>query len=534
MRSFFFTILATCLLVSCSQKSIIEYPDSETSNDFISIYSIEKTDTATILRGNVYHRPNYWVSISSGTTLKGKETGKEYKLLSSPDYELDKEIFMPDSGTLPFTLFFEPIDNKDIHLDYIEDGRTDIAGLSLESKKGKYLTKIRGTVKDYPEASRLILAPYNTDARVNKWISVPIVDGSFSYDLISDYIEPYEIIFWNEYIGGGWMPFYFFSDNDEVTITCYPGSEEKRYDAIATATSNKGLLWYNAEIRDKIDYSEIRKEEIKLQEEDKYFTPEMTALFEQARAEKDRDKQMKLYDIINDHLNNGSGFGLTEEAKIVQSKYEELSRQHKELEMAYLNEGNPGLSHYFVLAERIMYARDMEKAQPYIDLYNNKYASLFPDNPLTEKLQLKIGSSKLQHGGQYIDFTAPDIHGNAYTLSDLIESKVAIIDLWASWCGPCRRHSIELIPIYEEFKDKGFTIVGIARESKNTKAMEKAIEQDKYPWINLVELNDEGKIWQKYGAGNGGGIIIMVNRKGEVIAVNPSTEEVREKLAEYI
>lgn len=534
MKVFIIPILTAFLLVSCTQKSIIEYPDSTTSSDYISIYSIEKKDTATILRGNVYNRPNYWVSIASNTKLKGQETGKEYKLLSSPDYELDKEVFMPESGTLPFTLFFEPIDDKDIHLDYMEDGRTDIAGLSLEKKKGKYLTKIRGTVKDYPEASRLILATYNTDARVNKWISVPIVNGTFSYDLTSDYIEPYEIIFWNEYTGGGWMPFYIFSDNDEVNIICYPKDKEQRYDATATATSNKELFRYNTEMRDKFDYSEIREEDKKLQEENNYFTAEMNALFEQARAEEDRDKQMKLYDIINNHLNNGSGFGLTEEAKAIQRKYEELSKQYDEQEMNYLTQDNPGLSNYFILAQRIMYARDMDKAQPYIDLYNTKYASLFTDHPLTEKIQLKIGSSNLKHGGQYIDFTAPDIHGNEYTLSDLIESKVAIINLWASWCGPCRRHSIELIPVYEEFKDNGFTIVGIARENKDTKAMEKAIEQDKYPWINLVELNDKGKIWQKYGAGNGGGIIVMVNRKGEVIAVNPSTEEVRKKLAEYL
>lgn len=60
--------------------------------------------------------------------------------------------------------------------------------------------------------------------------------------------------------------------------------------------------------------------------------------------------------------------------------------------------------------------------------------------------------------------------------------------------------------------------------------MEKAIKQDQYPWLNLVELNDRQNLWNKYGAGNGGGIIVMVDREGTVIAVNPSTEEIRAKL----
>ena len=108
-----------------------------------------------------------------------------------------------------------------------------------------------------------------------------------------------------------------------------------------------------------------------------------------------------------------------------------------------------------------------------------------------------IASMNVKVGGSYIDFTAPDLEGNMVKLSDQIKGKVALIDLWASWCGPCRRLSSSMIPVYETFKDKGFTVVGIARENNNTDAMKKAIEQDKYPWLNLVELNDKGNIWEE-------------------------------------
>ena len=58
--------------------------------------------------------------------------------------------------------------------------------------------------------------------------------------------------------------------------------------------------------------------------------------------------------------------------------------------------------------------------------------------------------------------------------------------------------------------------------------MKAAISKDGYPWLNLVELGDAGKIWQKYGAGNGGGMIVLVDRNGTIVSVNPSPEEIME------
>lgn len=145
-----------------------------------------------------------------------------------------------------------------------------------------------------------------------------------------------------------------------------------------------------------------------------------------------------------------------------------------------------------------------------------------------------ISLEKAEVGKHYPDFTAPDLKGNMHTLSDLIDGKFAVIDLWASWCGPCRRHSMELIPVYEKWKDKGFTVVGIARENSSTEAMESSIKTDGYPWLNLVELNDAANIWNKYNAGNAGGKIVFVSPSGIVMAINPDAEQVDSLLNQLI
>ncbi len=48
-----------------------------------------------------------------------------------------------------------------------------------------------------------------------------------------------------------------------------------------------------------------------------------------------------------------------------------------------------------------------------------------------------------------------------------------------------------MIPIYEKYKNNGFMILGIAREFKNTLAFENALEREKFPWLNLIELDDK-------------------------------------------
>ena len=144
------------------------------------------------------------------------------------------------------------------------------------------------------------------------------------------------------------------------------------------------------------------------------------------------------------------------------------------------------------------------------------------------------GFHSVKPGGHYVEFEAPDLEGRVVNVSEVIKGKIAIIDLWASWCMPCRAKAKMMIPIYEKYKDKGFEIVGVAREFKNTERMKQAIAQDKYPWLQLVELDDGQKLWTRYMLGNAGGGVFLVDRDGTILAVNPKPEEVRKILEQKL
>ena len=85
-------------------------------------------------------------------------------------------------------------------------------------------------------------------------------------------------------------------------------------------------------------------------------------------------------------------------------------------------------------------------------------------------------------------------------------------------------HSIAMIPVYEKYKDKGFTVIAIARE-RNRQAMENAAKKDGYPWQSLLELNDENGVWRKNGADNSGGAMYLIDRDGTILSTSTEAEE---------
>ena len=118
-------------------------------------------------------------------------------------------------------------------------------------------------------------------------------------------------------------------------------------------------------------------------------------------------------------------------------------------------------------------------------------------------------------------------------LSELIEGKIAVLDCWASWCAPCRKHSIELIPVYEQYKDKGFTVIGVAGEFGSLDDMRRAVESDGYPWIQLYDLDRAEGIWQLYDIAGGGGGIFLIGSDGRIVEKVKDIASVRSYLQEH-
>lgn len=68
--------------------------------------------------------------------------------------------------------------------------------------------------------------------------------------------------------------------------------------------------------------------------------------------------------------------------------------------------------------------------------------------------------------------------------------------MWASWCGPCRGEIPNLSQLYNRYKDKGFTVVGLFvwDEESNLK---KSLEEEKITWSQIIDT--EGNAMDLYG-----------------------------------
>jgi cytochrome c biogenesis protein CcmG, thiol:disulfide interchange protein DsbE len=55
----------------------------------------------------------------------------------------------------------------------------------------------------------------------------------------------------------------------------------------------------------------------------------------------------------------------------------------------------------------------------------------------------------------------PDIKGGAWNLSDH-RGKVVLVNFWATWCGPCRRETPDLVNVANQLGPKGLEVVGVS------------------------------------------------------------------------
>jgi len=189
---------------------------------------------------------------------------------------------------------------------------------------------------------------------------------------------------------------------------------------------------------------------------------------------------------------------------------------------------------YHLLIDDLIYRDDID-----LDSFIETYYVLrekYPDHPYNSLAGNLLNAKKMSSvGSQYVNFSAPDIDGNNIELKSILDdNQVVLLDLWATWCGPCILHTRKMIPVYDKYSDKGFTILGVAGEVKNLDRYKVFMKKEGWVWKNLIELDKQNGIWEKYGVLNSGGGMFLIDKSGEILAVNPDAEEVEEILKEKL
>lgn len=121
--------------------------------------------------------------------------------------------------------------------------------------------------------------------------------------------------------------------------------------------------------------------------------------------------------------------------------------------------------------------------------------------------------------------------GKTIKLSSL-RGKIVLIDFWASWCGPCRKENPNVVRLYNQYKDKGFTIFSVSLD-QDAEAWKKAIASDGLIWPNHVSdlLGWKTPMTQLYGF-QGIPYTVLIDKEGKIIGTGLRGESLEQKLKE--
>lgn len=155
-----------------------------------------------------------------------------------------------------------------------------------------------------------------------------------------------------------------------------------------------------------------------------------------------------------------------------------------------------------------------------LDLVKNEEASL----------KGKIATTP---GKPFADFEGKDIAGNPVKLSDYAgKGNYVLVDMWASWCGPCKREIPNLAEVHNLYKDKGLTVLGVF-VSDDIKNLEPTMKEENITWAQIVD--DERKALQRYGV-SGIPAIILIGPDGTILERGSAMrgENIKKNIEKYL
>lgn len=151
-----------------------------------------------------------------------------------------------------------------------------------------------------------------------------------------------------------------------------------------------------------------------------------------------------------------------------------------------------------------------------------------------QKLRLEDIGAKLyeaRKGQPSADFTYPDSEGKPVSLSGF-KGKVVMVDVWATWCGPCRKELPYLKSLEEEMKGKDVVFIGVSLdEKKDFEKWKKFIVDEQLPGVQLF-AGGWSKIAKDYKI-TGIPRFMVFGKDGQVVEANaprPSAPELKELL----
>ena len=157
------------------------------------------------------------------------------------------------------------------------------------------------------------------------------------------------------------------------------------------------------------------------------------------------------------------------------------------------------------------------------------------DGMYKQFMEVKKSKEKTATGTPAPDITLDLPDGKQVQLKDICKGKFTYIDVWATWCGPCKMEIPHMAKLVERFKGNDKVQFISISVDENVEAWKKMIAADKPQW---AQYNIHGKTNQQFSADWGiTGIprFIMIDKNGNIFAADasrPSDEKTAQTIEE--
>lgn len=291
---------------------------------------------------------------------------------------------------------------------------------------------ILSATTDHDENKRVFLIKVGKDNRPIAVDSTEVLDGKFSF---SDSIVIPEM----HYV-------YFENDRENIPVVLEPGSIEVkvykdsvRSSKITGTKSNEDFDKYLKETNDF--YVELNKIQLEIRN---------ASIRQDTLVAKDLNDQ---FDLMRSRLTN--------------------------YEISFMSKNNDSYISTLIL-QRMIIQNEIE-IENAIGIFE-KFTELIKKTPSSLQIKESIDQYNKQKeetpkiGSIAPNFTGPGLNDEIISFSD-IDSKVIMIDFWASWCAPCRVENPFYVYLNTKFKTSEFQIVGVS------------LDRDKESWKNAIKTD---------------------------------------------